>query len=46
MQKKQTSAQKLSKSEKRDKLFFRSKGKIVSMPVNGHWNNDSGCRLD
>lgn len=47
MQNKNTAtAQKLSKSEKREKLFFMSKDKVVSMPLNGHWNNDSGCRLD
>lgn len=43
----EVSAQKLSKLEKREKLFFMSHdNKIVPMPLNGHWNNDSGCRLD
>lgn len=47
MSKAQVNAQLLSKSEKREKLFFiSSNDKVVPMPINGHWNNDSGCRLD
>lgn len=48
MSKAQFKAQGLSKSEKREKLFFmsHSKNNVVLMPLNGHWNNDSGCRLD
>lgn len=47
MRKAQASPKKLSKEAKREKLFFESKeGKVVMVPINGHWNNDSGCRLD
>lgn len=43
----EVNAHKLSKLVKKEKLFFMSHdNKIVPLPLNGHWNNDSGCRLD
>ena len=36
----------MSKEQKRKLLFNIPTNNVVTMPVLGHWNNDTGCRVD